>query len=92
MFTPAIRASSTSSPSTIPRNARSTALSGPPLVKRMPLVSEITTGETDCGVYTTGAPSRGRGTAPATLAAAAVLTKSRRFIFGNPAKGSAGGP
>ena len=87
MLTPATRASSTSAPSTIIPNAFSTALCGPPFVKRMPLVSEITTGDTDCGVYTMGAPSRVRGTAPATPAAAAVFTKSRRFICGIPAMG-----
>src|SRR5215831_16040698 len=83
MLTPAMRASSTSAPAVIMPNAVSTQVLLPPFLKRLPLEEETTTGLTPFDVIIVGAcANRAFGMeAPATPAAVAVRTKSRRFNF-----------
>src|SRR5438128_10021680 len=83
MFTPAIRASSTSEPPVIIENAFSTPVCVPPFLNLLPFDDAITTGLTLFGVITVGAwPNSGLDAdAAATPAAVVVFTKSRRFSF-----------
>src|SRR4029450_5965483 len=86
MFTPAISASSTSFPSVMSRNARSTAHSDPPFLNWMPLASEMTSGRTALRIIASGAACRPAelaiepGAAAASPTPAVVRTKSRRLI------------
>src|SRR6478672_4662998 len=82
MFTPATRASSTSDPWTIIPNAFWTPVTSPPFLKTLPLAEEMTTGLALFGAITAGAcPSRARGAAAVSPAAAPARMKSRRFSF-----------
>ena len=80
MFTPAMSASSTSSPATILRKASSTQVRAPPFLNWCPFSDAITTGPVR-RVRTAGAWANS-GLAPAAIAVAALFrTKSRRLSF-----------
>src|SRR5512145_2077774 len=82
MFTPAIKASSTSFPSAIIPKASSTDVFGPPFLKRFPLADAMTTGLALPEVTMVGPWADVCATdAAANPAAAPVFTNSRRFTF-----------
>src|SRR5919198_855025 len=81
MVTPAITASSTSSPRVIRRKASSTAVRGPPLRYSYPLAEATTTGRVARRVSTVGPCSEGAGAPAAQSPAAPVrMTKPLRLI------------
>src|SRR6266700_848385 len=92
MFTPAIRASSTSAPSVINWKAFSTQVCVPPFLNLLPLFEATTTGFTLFGVIIVGACPRSVFGIAAAAAAAAVVawTNSRRFTLINPRIQSSG--
>src|SRR5687768_12738451 len=79
MFTPAISASSTSSPRVMRRNASSTPVRGPPFLNLFPLAEAMTTGR-EAEVLTAGAWPNA-GAAVATAIPVPARTKSRRVIL-----------
>ncbi len=87
MFTPATHASRMSSPSVMPRKARSIALSGPPFRYRIEDTSATRRGRVGrvwmAGVALPAAVpgAATMGTAPAAAPTAAVFTKSRLCMW-----------
>src|SRR4030095_2884400 len=84
ILTPAISASSTSSPLTIFAKAISTPVLSPPFLNLLPLAEAITMGRLLPGVIMLGAWPNARGAAAAARPTAVpVLTNSRRFTLGD---------
>src|SRR6266705_2053440 len=78
MLTPAMSASSTSSPRVRRRNASSTQVRGPPFLYWLPFSELITTGWVLLWVITVG-PWPKSGRAPTAMVAAPIFTNSRRL-------------